>query len=196
MSRSVSRATLFSLVGVGFLLHWIRQESGWRPRLPSSEPEVVVAFTALLLAHGLALWQFGAIVPDRRVRRAASALGVAAAVCAVANVLEDGYGVESAFFLFIAATLVLLLGQFLLAVVVLRTTGSWLLASTPGLSGLALALYPPLGGPLMLCAWGLAAVSVCRRTAPPGPRPSPSPTKSGTRSWAVENAARTTPAHR
>ncbi len=126
MSRSLARAALFALVGVGLLLHWVRQLSGWRPPLASSDPKVVVAFTALLLALGLALWQFGVMVAVRRVRRAAAVPGVAAAVCAVTNVIEDGFGVESAFFLFIAATLVVLLGQFWLAVVVLRATGSWL----------------------------------------------------------------------
>ena len=137
---------LHALVGLGFLALWVRQESGWRPRLPSDELPVLVSFTGLLLLLGASLFVWSA--EQHRVR--AGAVPVTGAVVAAASdVVEDGAGLEWAFWPFITATAVLIVGQLVLAA---RSR-----AVVPALSGLGIALYPVAGGPLLAAAWLTAA---------------------------------------
>ena len=140
-----ARAALFLLVGLGFLVLWGRQESGWREPLPNSDTRVLLGFSALLAGLGasLLLWSPG--------RRSTTVSATAAFAAAATNLLEDGLGLGWAFFAFIASSLTLLVGQLVLAARSPRSR-----AAVPALSALALATFPAIGGPLMAVAWTIA----------------------------------------
>lgn len=149
-----ARAALFLLVGLGFLVFWGRQESGWWDPLPDSDTGVLLGFSALLAGLGasLLLWS-----PDKR---STTVSATAAFGAAGTNLLEDGLGLSWAFLPFVACTLTLLIGQLAMAV---RSPLSR--AVVPALSALALATFPLAGGPLLALSWTTAAALLVHRPA-------------------------------
>jgi hypothetical protein len=159
--RDLALAALLVAVGIGAWLHWSITDPSFDQTEAQSEWGHVLAFSALIL--GLT---GGAAALGRRlseapsVRRLTVTLFAAGTVAALTNVIEDGLGVEGAFFVFILLTgveLVTLIG--LAVALALRVGGPRrLLALAPLGNAAGVILYVKAGGPILLGTWCAAAV--------------------------------------
>lgn len=159
MDVRVTQAALFALAGVSSFAYWILADPG--PDTISTEWRYVLLFSLSLLALGVALPVFGSMVGGRFATRVSLVAGSAAVFGSVVNIVEDGLGVEWAFWGFVAATAIQLLALLVLTVVVALATRNrrrwW--ALVPAGTALAILLYVQIGGIIMLVTW-LAAAAV------------------------------------
>lgn len=154
------RVALFALVGVAFFTHWVVTNPSFDGPVSTAWSHVL-AFSGLLLALAVALPVYGRMVGGRWVLRLSLVAGAGAALASVANIFEDGFGVDWAFFVFIFGTAIINLALLALAVVIARTgRGSHrLLALIPAGTVAAIIFNVWAGGIVMLVTW-LAAAAV------------------------------------
>jgi len=162
-ARDVAAATFFAAVGIGAWLHWSITDPSFDQTPAQSEWDRVLGFSALVLAvmgaAALLGWMLSQTAPVRRTVFTLVATGVLAAVT---NVVEDGLGIEAAFFLFILLTGIQLLALTGLAIALgVSVTGPRrALAVAPLATALGLMAYVPAGGPILMGTWCAAAVYV------------------------------------
>ncbi len=168
------RAPLFTLTGVLFFGHWLLADPSFEVTEAITDTKYVLLFSAALLILAFALAVFGRMVGGRWVLRLSLLAGAGAALGSIANVVEDGLDMGSAFWGFILS-LVLINPALVALTVVIATgrSGHQVLALVPAATLAAIIFYVHLGGPLMLATW-LAAAAVAlviptRAAAPAAP---------------------------
>jgi hypothetical protein len=165
------RALLFALTGVAFFVFWALTHPSFEMTASMTEWPQVLWFSATFFVLAIALPVFGRMVGGRSIVRLASVAGAGIGLSGVANIFEDGFGIDVAFFGFIAGTMILNVSLIILAVVIARTmpgrSGLWAIVPLGTVTGIL--LFVVAGGPVMLATWlgaAAAAVSVARREAP------------------------------
>ena len=133
-----------------------------------------LGFSGFLLLLALACAAFAGTVGGRWVLRSAAVASVGFASSAVANVFEDGFGMDRAFFWFVASTAVGLIGLLSTTAAVALTQHGYgrLLALVPAGTFAGCVLFVEAGGAIMLLTWTGAALASFR--AQPRPRLAPS----------------------
>ena len=164
------RALLFAGTGVAWFAFWFLMGSDTSVQSIQTWPNVL-SFSAVLLVLGVALWTFGRMIGGRWVTRLATIAAATAGLMSVTNIVEDGFRVEPAFYLFVLGLLTLDITLAGLALAIARTVAGRrkLLAAVPAAALAAILLAPIAGGPLMLGAW-LAAAAVALRDGAPQPQ--------------------------
>lgn len=134
----VLAAFLVSL-GIGAWLHWSITDPSFDQTQAQAEWVNVLAFSALVLGLAYGAAALGRALSEARVvRRLTTTLIAAGALAAATNIVEDGLGIEHAFFLFVLLTGIQLLTLIALATALVRTVrGS---RRTLGLAPLASAI--------------------------------------------------------
>jgi hypothetical protein len=166
------RVALFTLTGVLFLGHWLLADPSFEVSEAITDTKYVLLFSAALLTLALALAVFGRMLGGRWVLRFSFLAGAGTALGSIANVVEDGFDMDWAFWGFILSLLIINPALVALSVVIALTArgAHRLLALIPAATLTAIVLYVYLGGPLMLAAWLAAAAVVLvlptRTTAP------------------------------
>jgi hypothetical protein len=138
------RAVLFALTGIAFFVFWAVAHPSFEMTASMTEWPQVLWFSATLFVLALALREFGLMVGGARVGRWAGIAGAGAGLSSVANIFEDGFGIDAAFFGFIAGTLTLV----------------------PIGTVIGIVLFVVVGGPVMLVTW-LGAAGAAATVAPP-----------------------------
>jgi hypothetical protein len=157
-------------VGVGAWLHWSITDPSFEQSATQTQWPYLLAFSGLIIllavgAAALARAISGAAV----VRTISTLLLTAALVGAATNVVEDGFGVEQAFLVFVLSSAVQLLTLVALAVALaVNVVGPRrVLAVAPIASAAGIVLYVNAGGPILFATWCSAAVLLIL-TAPRG----------------------------
>ena len=159
----MSRSLLFALTGVAFFMFWAIARPSFEMTASMTEWPQVLWFSATLLSLALALPVFGRMVGGRSVVRLASIAGAGVGLSSIANIFEDGFGIDAFFFAFILGTLILNVALLALTIVIARALRGRdrLLAIIPAGTVAGILLFVVAGGPLMLLTWlGAATVAV------------------------------------
>ncbi len=159
----ISRFLLFALTGVAFFMFWAIARPSFEMTASMTEWPQVLWFSATLLSLAVALPVFGRMVGGRSAVRLASIAGTGVGLSSIANIFEDGLGIDAFFFGFILGTLILEVALLALTIVIARTfRGRYrLLAVIPAGTVVGILLFVVAGGPVMLVTWlGAAAVAV------------------------------------
>lgn len=169
VSSKPRRVSLFALVGVAFLAHWIIADPGYEASASQTEWPYVLGFSAALISLGFALPIFGQMIGGKHIVRWSMIAGAGAAVSSLANVVEDGMGVDWAFFVFVLGAAIIDMGLLVLAgVLAIGGRGkARLLALIPAGTLLAVLAYVAAGGVVMLVTWLAAAAVAALIPAPP-----------------------------
>jgi hypothetical protein len=168
------RGLLFAGTGVAWFTFWFITKPSQEMTASMTEWPSVIWFSSTLLALALALVTFGRMVGGRWVIRLATVAAAGVGLSSIANVVEDGFRVEAAFFAFILGMLILEIGLAGLTLAIAGTVAGRrrILAAIPAATLAGVLLFPsPLGGPLMLGAWlaaSVAALAPGMRQAAPG----------------------------
>lgn len=163
--RGVSRSFLFAITGILLFVFWVVARPSFAATASMKEWPNVLWFSATLACLAVALAVFGRMVGGRSVVRLASIAGAGVGLSSIANIFEDGFGIDAFFFVFILGTLILdvaLLGLTIEIARVLRGRAR-LLAIIPAGTVAGILLFVVAGGPLMLVTW-LGAAAVALRT--------------------------------
>jgi hypothetical protein len=174
----IGRSLLFALTGVAFFVFWAIARPSFEMTASMTEWPQVLWFSATLLSLAVALPVFGRMVGGRSAVRLASIAGAGIGLSSIANIFEDGFGIDAFFFAFILGTLILEVALLALTIVIARTfRGRYrLLAVIPAGTVVGILLFVVAGGPVMLVTWlGAAAVAVLmsERTPIPAARATP-----------------------
>ena len=153
----MKRAALFVLAGVGYFAYWSIAKAGFEVSATQSTWPHVLGFSAIILMLALAVPQFADLVGGRVTYRASLVVAAGAALSSAANIFEDGFKIDEAFFAFVAGTAVTVLGLLALTLAVAAREGKRWFALVPAGTTAGLLLFVPAGGPLLLAAWLLAA---------------------------------------
>ena len=159
--QNIAIATFLATVGIGSWVHWRVTDPSFDATAAQSEWPNVLAFSALVLGLGTCSYLLAHTLSNAKlVTRVANTLLIASTLGAATNIVEDGFGVEDAFVVFVATT-----GAQLLALVALATAlvkhvqgVCRVLALVPLANALGIVLYVEAGGPILVGAWGTAAV--------------------------------------
>ena len=150
----------FASYGVAFLGWWVIADPSHEVSDTQDEWPYVLAFSGVILLLAIAVPLYARLVGDALVRRVSLVVAAGAVFGSVANIFEDGLGIEGFFFLFVFSLLIIDLS--LLALVILFAArergGRRLLALVPAGTLFAIIFGVELGGPLMLVTWLGAAV--------------------------------------
>ena len=160
---TVTRAVVFAVTGTALFAFWIIARPSTEMTDAMREWPNVIWFSATLLALAVALPIFGRMVGGPRVVRLATIAGLGPAISSFANVLEDGFRIDAAFFLFIAGTLILDVALLALTIELARQPDgrTRILAVIPAGALAGILLFVAVGGPVMLVTWlGAAAVAL------------------------------------
>ena len=124
----------------------------------------VLWFSATLLSLAVALPVFGRMLGGPQLARLAIIAGAGAGLSSVANIFEDGFQIEAAFFIFILGTWILEVALLAMTIVIARTPPNRyrLLAVIPAGSVAGILLFVAAGGPLRLITWLAAAAAAVR----------------------------------
>ena len=161
------RAAFFTCVGVVFFAVWLVFRPSYQESASRSDWNLVLGFSAAILALAFALPLFAQLVGGRLAFWVALVPAAGAALARLSNILEDGLQMGWAFFGFIVSAAIIDLG--LLALTVVTTLVGRgrrrLLALVPAATMAGITLYVIAGGVLLLATWlGAAAVAVALRT--------------------------------
>lgn len=161
------RALLFALTGVALFVFWAGTHPSFEMTASMKEWPQVLWFSATLFVLAIALPVFGRMVGGRSTVRLASIGGAGIGLSSVANIFEDGFGIDAAFFGFVAGTLILNVSMIVLVIVIARTMPgrSGLLALVPLGTVTGILLFVVAGGPIMLVTWLGAAAWVLVRAS-------------------------------
>lgn len=173
------RALLFALTGVAFFVFWVGTHPSFEMTPSMTQWPQVLWFSATLFVLAIALPVFGRMVGGRSIVRLSSIAGAGIGLSGVANIFEDGFGIDAAFIGFVAGTMILNVALIILVVVMARTMprrcGVWALIPLGTVTGIV--LFVVAGGPVMLVTWlgaAVAAVTIARHQGPiPAAMPSP-----------------------
>ncbi len=161
--RDISRSLLFATTGVALFAYWSIARPTFEITASMKEWPTVLWFSATLLSLAVTLPVFGRMVGGPQVVRWATIAGAGVGLSSVANVIEDGFRIEGAFFLFIMGTWTLNIALIALTIVLARTFGGRdrLLAFIPAGTVAGILLFVVAGGPIMLITWlGAAAAAL------------------------------------
>ncbi len=167
------RPALFALVGVSFLAHWVIADPSYDVSETQDDWPYVLGFSAAIGSLAIALPLCGKLVGGRGVFRVSLVPAAGAALDSVANIFEDGLGMEWVFFVFVLGSAIMLLGLLALTIVTAYVGhGAYrLLALVPAGTMLGIIAYVVAGGPILLVTWlGAAVVALAlpaRQTAQP-----------------------------
>jgi hypothetical protein len=155
----MQRAVLFALVGALFVAAYERSDPGSDGSAAPVDWTLVLLFSAALAMLAGALVVFARMALGQSGTRASYIAAGGSALSSVANVVEDGFLVDAAFFAFIAGAAILNVGLLALAgVVAWRGRGPRrAYAVVPVLTLAAITFYMFGGGYLMSAAWLIAA---------------------------------------
>jgi hypothetical protein len=158
---SLSRAALFAVTGVALFVFWFVARPSFEMTAAMKEWPHVLWFSGTLLTLAVSLPIFGRMVDGPRVARLAMIAGAGVGLSSVANVLEDGFRIDAAFFLFISGTLILDLALLALTIEIARRPAARtrVLAVIPAGTLVGILLFVAVGGPAMLVTWLAAAAS-------------------------------------
>ena len=170
------RALLFAGTSIALFLFWAVAKPTFAATVSMTEWPNVLWFSATLLTLAVALPVFGRMVGGRWVVRLATIAGTGVGLSSVANVFEDGFHIDAAFFGFVLGTGIMEISLIALTVVIVRTIPGRdrLLAFVPAGTVAAILLFVVAGGPLMLVTWlaaAGAAIVLARRRPRGDPRP-------------------------
>jgi hypothetical protein len=171
--NAASRSLLFALTGVALFVFWAIARPSFAMTESMKEWPQVLWFSATLLSLAVALPVFGRMVGGRRVVQMSSIAGGGVGLSSVANIFEDGFGIDAFFFAFVLGTLIMNLALLALAIAMARALPgrSKLLAAIPAGTLAGMLLFVVAGGPIMLVTW-LAAVAAAVKM-PSGRMPVP-----------------------
>ena len=177
----MGRALLFGATGVAWFAFWVVTKPGTTSIESMQQWPNVIWFSSTLILLAVALVAFGRMLGGRSVGRMAGFSAATVVWMSAANVVEDGFRVDAAFFAFIAGMLVFYVALAGLAVAIVRSLPgrARFLATIPVANAAGLLLFPPVGGPIMLAAWVVAAVAVLRPVVPVPTAGEPAPSAAG-----------------
>jgi len=159
----MSRSLLFALAGILLFVFWAVARPSSEMTASMTEWPNVLWFSATLLSLAVALPVFGRMVGGPQVVRLATIAGAGVGLSSIANIIEDGFQIEGAFFAFVAGTLIADVALLALTIVIARTfPGLYkLLAVIPAGTVAGILFFVVAGGPVMLITWlGAAAAAV------------------------------------
>jgi hypothetical protein len=170
----VIRAIYFAVVGVVFFAHWVATDPTSEGSDHMQDWAYVLWFSAALLLLAFAVPLYARLIGGRTVFRASLVPAAGAALASLSNVLEDGFGMDWAFFVFVLGTAGLVFGLLALtAVIAIGRGGAHRLLALVPAGTLAAILFSVLaGGVLMLITWLAAAalaLALPRRAAARAP---------------------------
>ena len=141
--------------------YWSLAHPSFEQTAAMSEWPTVLLFSAMLFALAAAMPAFGSMVGGRWVVRLAGLAGAVLGVAGIANIFEDGLGLEWVFIIFALCSLLFELALLALTAVIARTARGTrrLLALIPLATGAGVFLMVIAGGPILLVTW-LAAAAV------------------------------------
>jgi hypothetical protein len=161
------RALLFALTGVALFVFWAVAHPSFQMTASMTEWPNVLWFSATLLMLAVALPVFGRMVGGRSIVPFASVAGAGIGLSSAANIFEDGFGIDAAFFGFVAGTMILNVSLIALVAVIVRTMPGrsrlWALVPLGTLTGIL--FFVIAGGPVLLATW-VGAAAAARRQAP------------------------------
>lgn len=168
-----SRSLLFALTGTLLFVFWVVARPSSEMTESMTEWPNVLWFSATLLSLAVALPVFGRMVGGPQVVRLAAIAGAGVGLSSVANVFEDGFQIEAAFFLFILGTLIVDVALLALTIVIARTAPNRyrLLAVIPAGTVAGILFFVVAGGPVMLITWLAAAAAAVKMPRPRTPMP-------------------------
>jgi hypothetical protein len=153
----MTRAVLFALTGLVFFTFWFVAKPSFETSPAQGEWPNVLAFSAMILTLAFAVPQFAQLVGGRIAIRASRAVAVGAVLSSAANIFEDGFKMEWAFFAFVAGLAIIELSLLVLAIVLVARAGQRHFALVPAGTIAGIVFFVIAGGPLMLVTWLLAA---------------------------------------
>lgn len=165
-THPVFRTGSFALAGIALFTYWAIFDPTSDAKASQFEWPFVIGFSAALLILALAVLLFGDMVGGRWVRRLSKVGAIGLAISGVANVFEDGFGIDWVFFVFVlgsATTLISLIGA-TVAIVATHQGSRRSLALVPACTVVAVIAFVAIGGPLLLLTW-LTAATVSFRTS-------------------------------
>ncbi|MDP9251526.1 MAG: hypothetical protein M3O80_00845, partial [Chloroflexota bacterium] len=112
---------------------------------------------AMILTLAFAVPQFAQLAGGRTPFRASLVVAAGSVLSSIANVLEDGFKLEWAFFAFVLGTLIVHIGLLALAVALVMRENRRHFALVPFGTSAAILFYVAAGGPIMLVTWLFAA---------------------------------------
>ena len=159
--RGISRSVLFALTGAALFVFWVVVRPSFAVTASMKEWPYVLWFSATLLSLAVALPVFGRMVGGPMVVRLASIAGAGVGLSSVANIFEDGFGIDGFFLVFVLGTLTLDVTLVALTIVIARTFRGRdrLLAVIPAGTVAGILLFVVAGGPVMLVTWLAAAAA-------------------------------------
>lgn len=164
------RAGVFALTGIVNFAYWVIADPGYEESGTQTEWPYVIGFSGAILCLAVACPAYAQLVGGRGVFRVSLIPAGAFAVGSVVNIVEDGLGVDWAFFGFVLTTAIGLLGllAFTVAVAYEGRRGRRLLALVPAATIAGVIVYVAAGGPILLATWLAAAalaLTLPRRSA-------------------------------
>lgn len=171
------RALLFAATGVAFFVLWAGAHPSNEMTAAMKQWPMVLWFSATLFVLAVALPAFGRMVGGRSIVRWSSIAGAGIGLSAVANIFEDGFGIDAAFFGFVAGTIIMEISLLSLAAVIARAlpgrARGWALIPLGTVAGIV--FFVGAGGPVMLVTWLGAAVAAVTAARPHVPIPASAP---------------------
>ena len=156
----MARAALFAVTGLLWATDSLiaAADEGSRDQPIAGDWPRVLFFSAVIASFAFAIPAFARMVAGRGAVRVASVAAAGALLASVANVFEDGVGIEAAFWPFVAGAILLDLGLLVLTAIVAIRGRPRILAIVPAAFLIdILFLHAMGGGVLVLLAWLLAA---------------------------------------
>lgn len=168
---TAARAALFALTGVALFVLWVVERPSREMTASMTEWPHVLWFSATLLTLAVALPVFGRMVGGRSVIRLAAIAAAAIALTSVANILEDGVGIDGFFFAFVGGTLIFEVALLAMTIVIARAVPgrARLLALIPMGTAAGIILFVDGGGVILLVTWLAAAAVALAMPARPAP---------------------------
>ena len=153
----MKRAALFALTGFVFFAFWVVAKPGFETSPTQGEWPNVLAFSAVILSLAFAVPQFAELTGERVAIWASRVAAAGAVLSSAANIFEDGFKMEWAFFAFVAGLAIIELSLVVLAIVLVARAGQRHFALVPAGTIAGIVFFVIAGGPLMLVTWLLAA---------------------------------------
>ena len=171
------RAALFAANGIALFAFWAIDRPSNEMTAAMQEWPNVLWFSATLALLAVAVAAFGRMVGGtvggRTVVRASSLAAVGIAISAIANILEDGFRIEPAFFGFVLGTLIHEVSLLVLGIAIVRGSAGRerLRAIVPAGSMAGFLFFVVAGGPILLATWLVAAAVAVALSRNPQPDP-------------------------
>lgn len=152
------------VTGIAMFVYWVVVRPTAEASATQTQWPYVLWFSATILTLAFAVPAFGRMIGGKWVVRLALVAGATAAWNSAVNIVEDGFGQDWGFVLFVIGTAGILLSNMALAVV-LAVRGRARrrpLSLIPLGTAAGILAFVSVGGPLMLVTWLTAAVIAAR----------------------------------